>query len=215
MEEGRKVQERRVPLSKPAERLGVLGGSFDPVHNGHLICAEQLAEALDLERVLFMPCSRSPHKRSHAPAPDADRIAMVELAVAGHPAFEVSDLEIRRGGVSYTVDTVRQLRETLGPGAELWLMMGMDAYLDIPAWKDPDIVLAECHFAVARRPGSGDRRLPAAFEEKSRFVDITAVDISSSDIRSRIREGQSIRYLVPDAVEQYIRDRRPYPEGGS
>jgi len=142
-------------------------------------------------------------------------VAMVELAVGNHPAFEVSDLEIRRGGVSYTVDTVRHLREEMGKDIELWLLSGMDAYLDIPAWKDPDVVLAECHFAVARRPGYDDRRLSASFEARTRFVNITSVDISSTGIRDRLRDGKSIRYMVPDAVEDYIRARRPYPSGES
>jgi nicotinate-nucleotide adenylyltransferase len=207
-------ERRRVPLSRPVGRLGILGGSFDPIHNGHLICAEQIAEAVGLERVMFMPCSRSPHKLSRVPAPDNHRLAMIELAVTGHPGFEVSDLEIRRGGVSYTVDTVRQLRESLGREIELWLIMGMDAYLDIPTWKDPETVLAECRFAVARRPGSNAASLNAAYGARSCFVDITAVDISSSDIRDRLSKGKSIRYLVPEAVCEYIRTRKPYPGSG-
>jgi nicotinate-nucleotide adenylyltransferase len=140
---------------------------------------------------------------------------MVRLALGNHPLFEVSDLEIKRGGVSYTVDTVRHFREAMGPGVELWLLLGIDAYLDIPAWKDPDVVLAECRFAVARRPGCEDRRLSSDFEARTRFENITAVDISSTGIRQRLREGKSIRYLVPDAVEAYIRARKPYPSGDS
>jgi len=140
---------------------------------------------------------------------------MVELALGDHPLFEISDLEIVRGGVSYTVDTVRYLREAMGPDVELWLLLGMDAYLDIPAWKDPDVVLAECHFAVTRRPGYEDRRLSADFEARTRFVNITAVDISSTSIRDRLRAGKSSRYMVPDAVEAYIRARKPYPSGTS
>jgi len=136
---------------------------------------------------------------------------MVRLAIGDHPLFEVSDLEIVRGGISYTVDTVRHFRLEMGPDVELWLLLGMDAYLDIPAWKDPESVLAECRFAVARRPGCEDRRLSADFEARTRFEKITAVDISSTGIRERLREGRSIRYLVPDAVEAYIRDRKPYP----
>ena len=139
---------------------------------------------------------------------------MIEIALRDHPLFEISDLEIVRGGVSYTVDTVRYLREEMGPDVEMWLLLGMDAYLDIPAWKDPDVVLAECHFAVARRPGCEDRRLPAAFEARTRFENITAVDISSTGIRDRLREGKSIRYMVPDAVEAYVRARKPYPSAG-
>ncbi len=140
---------------------------------------------------------------------------MVELALRDHPAFEISDLEIARGGVSYTVDTVRCLREAMGEDVELWLLLGMDAYLDIPAWKDPDVILAECRFAVARRPGYEDRRLSAAFEARTRFENITAMDISSTGLRDRLREGKSIGYMVPDAVEAYIRARKPYPPGES
>ncbi|MGD8628952.1 MAG: nicotinate-nucleotide adenylyltransferase [bacterium] len=207
---------RRVPLSKQqVRRLGILGGSFDPIHNGHLLCAEQLSEAVSMDRVLFIPCSRSPHKSSHVPAGDEHRMAMVRLAVRDHPLFEVSDIEILRGGVSYTVDTVRHFREKMGPDVEIWLLLGMDAYLDIPAWKDPDIVLSECRFAVARRPGCEERRLSADFEARTRFEDITAVDISSTGIRERLQEGKSIRYMVPDAVEVYIREWKPYPSAGS
>jgi nicotinate-nucleotide adenylyltransferase len=140
---------------------------------------------------------------------------MVRLALGDHRLFEVSDLEIRRGGVSYTVDTVRYIREKMGSGVELWLLLGMDAYLDIPAWKDPDVVLAECRFAVAPRPGFEDRRLSADFEARTRFENITAVDISSTGIRERLRDGKSIKYMVPDAVEAYIRTRKPYPLGES
>jgi nicotinate-nucleotide adenylyltransferase len=204
---------REVPLSEQVKSLGILGGSFDPIHYGHLLCAQQLSEAVGLDRVLFIPCSRSPHKRSHSPASDVHRLEMIRLALGDHPLFELSDLEIRRGGVSYTVDTVRHLREEMGPEVELWLLLGMDAYLDIPAWKDPEVVLAECRFAVAGRPGCEDRRLSADFEARTRFCNITAVDISSTDIRERLKEGRSIRYLVPDAVEAYIMSRRPYPSG--
>jgi len=211
----RRPERRRVLLSRRVERLGILGGSFDPIHNGHLLCAEQLSEAVGLDRVLFIPCSRSPHKRSHAPAPDIHRIAMIKLALLNCPSFEISDLEIRRGGVSYTADTIRQLREAMGKDVDLWLLLGMDAYLEIPAWKDPDVVLAECRFAVARRPGYDGRRLSAAFEARTRFEKITSVDISSTGIRERLRQGRSIRYMVPDAVEDYIRKRKPYPTGSS
>lgn len=183
------------------------------MHTGHLLCAEQLREAIGLDAVLFMPCNRSPHKRARRPASAAHRLAMVRLAVQGHAEFAVSDYEIEQGGVSYTIDAVRFLREELGPEVQLWLLMGMDAYQDIGAWKDPDEVAAECFFGVARRRGYRKRPRSALLKSRTEFVDMTAVDISSSDIRDRLAEGRSIKFLVPDAVEEYIRRERPYPLG--
>jgi nicotinate-nucleotide adenylyltransferase len=191
--------------------VGVFGGTYDPVHFGHLICAEQLSESLDLDLVLFIPCCRSPHKPDYVPAEDRHRLAMTKLATHNRPGFQVSDLEIVRGGLSYTVDTVRQLREQFGPDVEIWLLMGMDAYLDFPRWERPEEIAGECRFGVACRPGyvkNLDEGLPLA---KTRFVDITPVDISSTDIRERLRRGRSICFLLPADVEAYIRKNRPYP----
>jgi nicotinate-nucleotide adenylyltransferase len=207
----RRRQKSKLPLSERIGRLGILGGTFDPVHNGHLVCAEQLREAIGLDAVLFVPCSRPPHKRAHRPAPAEHRMAMVELAVGKYEGFEVSDYEVAKGGVSYTIDTVEHLRQSLGQDAELWLLIGMDTYLEIPTWKRPDEVVAECFFGVARRPGYEKKLMSFLPRARTKFVDITSVDISSTDIRERLREGRSIRFLVPDAVEDYIRAKRPYP----
>ena len=205
---------RRLPPGAKPERIGIFGGTFDPVHFGHLICAEQLREAIGLDSVTFIPCSTSPHKPDYVAAGDRHRLAMLDLAVGGRDGFEVSDIEIARGGLSYTVDTVGALRRQFGPGVELWLLMGMDAYLELPAWERPEEIVAECRFGVARRPGYArqlDAGLPLA---KTEFVDITPVDIASTDIRKRLLEGRSIAFLVPGPVEAYIRKHKPYPGVG-
>jgi nicotinate-nucleotide adenylyltransferase len=193
-------------------RLGVFGGAFDPIHYGHLICAEQLREAIGLDMVLFVPCGTPPHKPGYAPASAEHRLAMTRLATADHRRFAVSDMEIARGGVSYTNDTVRHLREAVGGAVELWLLMGLDAYLDLPTWKELDELIAECFFGVAGRPGYTREPVSGLSMKRTRFVDITPVKISSSDIRRRLAKGGSVRYLVPDAVERYITESQPYPQ---
>jgi nicotinate-nucleotide adenylyltransferase len=195
---------------KKADRIGVFGGTFDPVHYGHLICAEQVREAVGLDIVLFMPCSRQPHKPRYIPSDAADRLDMLRAAVRGNPAFRVSDIETRRGGVSFTADTVARLRHLVGEGPAIWLLLGMDAFLEIPRWKDPDFILKECRFAVAARPGYTRPAVPGRLARKTRFVKITAVDISSTDVRRRVARGRSIRYLVPGPVETLIRNRHLY-----
>jgi nicotinate-nucleotide adenylyltransferase len=193
-----------------ARRIGVFGGTFDPVHYGHLVCAEQLREAAGLDVVVFMPCSRQPHKPRHAPSPPLDRLAMLRAATRGHEAFMVSDLEVKRGGLSFTADTVLELRSKVGGRPEIWLLLGMDAFLDIPRWKDPDTIFRECRFAVATRPGYEEAGGAGAsfgqgLKRKCRFVRITALDISSTAIRRRVARGKSIAYLVPPPVEAHIR----------
>ncbi|MGD9140776.1 MAG: nicotinate-nucleotide adenylyltransferase [bacterium] len=195
---------------RAAGRIGVFGGTFDPVHYGHLVCAEQLREAVGLDVVLFIPCNRQPHKPGYVPSDPAHRLAMLRAATRRYPAFKVSDMEIRRGGVSYTAHTIRGLRGTVGAGPEIWLMLGMDAFLEVHRWKDPEVILSECRFAVAARPGYSRGRYMAravarSIRRKCRFVEITGLDISSTDIRKRVTRGKSIRFLVPRPVEAYVR----------
>jgi len=185
-------------------RLGIFGGTFDPIHLGHLICAEQLREALALDVVLLVPTHSPPHKPVSTPADPKHRLAMVRLAIEGYRGLRDSDVEIRRGGTSYTIDTVRDLREEYGLETEFWLLMGQDSYQDISSWKEPDRIAAQCFFGVARRPGYEREIEPPVPGIRSEFVDITAVGISSTDIRARISEGGSISFLVPRAVEDYI-----------
>jgi nicotinate-nucleotide adenylyltransferase len=135
---------------------------------------------------------------------------MVRLALQHDDSFVPSDTEIRKGGVSYTIDTVRRLRKRYGRQVEIWLLMGMDTFVDIPNWKEPEELARECFFGVARRPGYGKRTVKAVPARRTRFVDITAVDISSTDIRERLSQGRSIRFLVPGPVERYIAENTPY-----
>jgi len=190
-------------------RVGVLGGTFDPVHVGHLILAEQAREQLRLDRVLFVPAGDPWRKAQRSVTPARHRLAMVRLAVAGNPAFEVDESEIRREGPTYTVETLRELRERLSPDDELFFIVGEDALADLPAWRDPAGIAALALIAVAPRQGV---QAPALPFDASRLVrvEMPFVDISSTDLRERARAGRSLRYLVPDAVEAYIREKGLY-----
>jgi nicotinate-nucleotide adenylyltransferase len=201
-----KQSDRRVDL----RRVGIFGGTFDPIHLGHLICAEQLCQALEQDAVLFVPANVPPHKPKTEPAASEHRLEMVRVAIEDHEEFRDSDIEIRRGGVSYTIDTVRELRRMFGGEVELWLLMGQDSYQDVSTWKEPGKIAAECFFGVACRPGYGREIRDPVPGIRTRFIDITPVDISSTDVRTRLCEGRSIRYLVPRKVEDYIRTNRVY-----
>ena len=193
------------PRRTSPKRLGIFGGTFDPIHIGHLVLAHQLREALRLDTVIVVPCSRSPHKPGYRPAPAGHRLRMARLALRGLDGFEVSDLEMRRRGPSYTVDTVRRIRRRHGTGVELWLLVGMDAYLEMEAWREPEVILRECRLGVACRPGYRAGRLRLAAGARVRFIEMTPLDISSTALRRRVRSGRSISFLVPAAVEAYIK----------
>jgi nicotinate-nucleotide adenylyltransferase len=203
------------------KKLGVLGGSFNPVHLGHLVLAETAREALGLERVIFIPAKLPPHKRAAALAAGADRLAMVRLAVAGNPALAVSDMELRRPGVSYSVDTVRALREKVGPEAEIYFLIGMDTVAELAEWREIAGLARLCKFVPLSRPGHAGsnaadlERAIGRLEARAilkRAVAMPVIGISSSDVRRRVAEGRTIRYLVPDAVAAYIRRKRLYAQ---
>ena len=193
-------------------RLGLFGGSFDPVHFGHLLLAECCREQIGLDLVWFMPAAAQPHKRNGPVATAAQRLDMLRLAVGGHPAFEVSTLELDRGGVSYTVDTLEAVRREQ-PAAELFLLMGADSLADFPTWREPARI---CELAIpvaVRRAGAAEPDYgqiaglisTARLAEIERFrVEMPAVDFSASDIRRRVATGLSIRFRTPRAVEKYI-----------
>lgn len=188
-------------------RIGVFGGTFDPPHIGHLALAEWAREALRLERVIFMPAARPPHKRHRRLSPAADRVAMTRRAVRGNPHFTVSTIEVRRTGPSYTVDTLRALRRA-HPRAGFWLLMGEDSLREFHTWHAPEEILALATLAVAGRPGpSARRRAP-----RGRVVWLRNPEwpVSSSDLRERVRAGRSVRYWVPDAVARYVADHGLY-----
>lgn len=206
-------------------RIGVFGGSFDPVHLGHLLVAESCREQAGLDRVVFVPAAVPPHKRDRTLAPAGDRLAMLQLATGGHDAFEVSTVEIDRGGVSWTVDTLVTLA-ALHPAAELRLILGPDALADLPTWRDPQrIVSLAAPLAVERQSLddvaalTADRRLAEVLgsERLGRLVAerarLPAIGIRASDVRERVAAGRSIRYLVPRAVEAYVQAHGLYRPG--
>jgi nicotinate-nucleotide adenylyltransferase len=203
------------------KRLGIFGGSFNPVHHGHLIAAQDALEAFALDRVLFVPCAQPPHKPAAVMAPAADRRAMLELAIADNPRFELCTLELDRGGVSYTVDTLRALRER-HPGETLAFIIGVDTLSELHTWRAIGEVLEMAEIVTLIRPGTPPERwsdaalgLPPPWPERlrARMVHGHAVEISSSDVRRRLAEGREIRYFVPPRVEQYLRARRMYTHG--
>jgi len=186
-------------------RLGLLGGSFNPIHHGHLITATRAAEAVKLDRVLFIPAAVSPLKNGGGLAPAKDRWAMLRLALRGNPLFEAADLELRRGGVSYTIDTLRELRRRR-PKDQLHWILGSDAARLLPRWKSIDDVRRLAGFVIVTRPGdSVPRKMP-----KDHIVQAPLLEISSSEIRERLLKGRSVRYLLPDPVERYIRRKGLY-----
>ena len=187
-------------------KVGIFGGSFNPIHLGHLLLAEQARDVLTLDRVLFIPASQPPHKPSIGLAPAEARLRMVRLAIRDHAAFVASDIELARPGPSYSIDTVTALSRSL-PKAALFLLVGQDM-LSV-TWMGWDRLKRLCTVVAAGRPGA--RRARA--QRGVRWLEIPPVDISSSDIRARAAAGRSIRYLVPAAVERYIRQHRLYQPG--
>jgi len=179
-----------------------MGGSFDPVHLGHLRAAENAREALELDLVLFVPAAEPPHKPASSLSPARDRLAMVTLAVAGNPAFVVSDLELRRSGPSYTVDTLSHLaRERAGD--QLFLIVGSDTLGEMSSWREPERIFGLSTIVVADRPGADAPQNPSPAARVVR-VEGPGLFVSASEVRSRVREGRSIRYLLPDTVAAYI-----------
>jgi nicotinate-nucleotide adenylyltransferase len=198
----------RYPL--PITRVGVMGGTFDPIHVGHMILAEQARDQLGLERVVFVPAGQPWRKAGRQVAPVADRVAMVRAALADDPYFELSLIESERSGPSYTVETLAALKKTLGAEADLHFIVGSDALADLPYWREPSHLVALARLAVAARPGwhipdpeALERAVPG-ITGRIDIVTMPQIDISSTDIRRRVAEGRSLRFLVPAAVEAYI-----------
>jgi nicotinate-nucleotide adenylyltransferase len=194
-------------------RIGLFGGSFNPVHVAHLILVERAREEYRLDKVLFIPVGTPPHKPNPELAPAGHRVKMLKLAIAGNPCFEVSTLEVDSKEVSYTLLTVRKLRKALGRDNELFLIVGADSIRDMPTWWHARELAGEVQVIGLRRPGVTARslkKLESFFGKRiagrltSRFVDAPLLEVSSTDIRERVRLGRSIRYLVPEPVRAYI-----------
>ncbi|MBM3500524.1 MAG: nicotinate-nucleotide adenylyltransferase [Armatimonadetes bacterium] len=189
-------------------RIGILGGTLDPVHHGHLFAAAEAQAACRLDRVLFIPCGHAPHKAEDEVTPAEHRYLMCVLATASNSGFRVSRLEIDRPGPSYTIDTLRELRAIHGQTTELVFIMGADAVREIDSWHMPDAVLAEARCVAVPRPGSELADLPSVLDrgraDRIEILDLPALDISATEIRRRVRAGRPIRYLTPDPVVDYI-----------
>ncbi|MBO0830884.1 MAG: nicotinate-nucleotide adenylyltransferase [Actinobacteria bacterium] len=191
------------------KRLGVMGGTFDPIHHGHLVAASEVGHFLDLDEVIFVPTGQPWQKNGRKVSPAEDRYLMTVIATASNPRFSVSRVDIDRAGETYTIDTLRDLREQRGPDAELFFITGADALAKMISWRDTDELFSLAHFVGCTRPGHrlSVEQVPA---ERVTLIEIPALAISSTECRERVRSGQPIWYLVPDGIVQYISKRRLY-----
>jgi len=204
-------------------RIGIFGGTFDPIHLGHLILAEQCREQAGLDQVWFVPAARPPHKLDRPLTRFDQRVEMIALAIAGQPSFRIDELEKDRAGPSYTADTLSELRR-LHPACEFWLLFGADTVADLPNWYEPSRVIAQAGLVVTGRPGHSIPtfeqvramlRVPNPSELRYHPVEAPLIDISSRDLRRRVAAGTSIRYMVPRAVECYIEEKKLYRTTGA
>lgn len=204
------------------KRLGLMGGTFDPVHLGHLVTAEAVRTGFALDKVIFVPAGQPPHKTEKHVTPKEKRWLMTELATVTNPWFEVSSVELNREGLSYSADTVRYFREQMEEGSELFFITGADAILEILTWKKLDVLFSDCTLVAATRPGFLPKtvtewlgkELKQEYLEKVITIEVPAMAISSTDIRDRVALGRSIKYLVPETVEQYIYKQGLYAKEG-
>ena len=203
------------PRLDAGRRIGVLGGTFDPIHIGHLILAEEARDQLDLSVIYFVPAGDPPHKQGRKLAPVADRLAMIDLAIAGNEYFRSSRVDADRPGPHYTIDMVHIFQQQLPPGAELYFLMGYDSLAELPGWHRPADLIAACHLVALTRYdvpldwGHLEQALPGV-RERVTLLDMPELEIASHQIQQRVRVDRSIRYLAPDSVCQYIEARRLY-----
>jgi nicotinate-nucleotide adenylyltransferase len=225
MSQGREASVAAAPEAAPEaggpqqRRLGILGGTFDPPHVGHLWLGTMAAEAMELDRVLFMPAAQPPHKVNEPVSRATDRLLMTRLAIAADPTFELTTIEMERPGPSYTIDSVAELQERHGPDVRLYLVMAADSLDQIDTWREPDLLLERIEWIVGPRPGVPvpdramlERRFGSG-ASRIHLLDGPSLDVSSSEIRRRVAAGHAIRYLVPRGVEELIVDRGLYRRG--
>ena len=212
-------------------KIGLFGGTFNPIHLGHLRSAEEIRESFELGQVIFIPASSPPHKDKDDILPASQRAQMVRLAIADNPRFAFSEVELRRPGKSYSVETITHFRRQFGPDTELYFILGLDAFLEINTWKEYAALFALCHFIVMTRPGFEKKFTPehlpiemakyfcydsqrGGYAHHSGFFvfpkEITALDIYSTQIRQNIREHHSVKYLLPEPVETFIYQNELY-----
>lgn len=200
-------------------RLGVFGGTFDPIHFGHLRMAEEAREKFGLDTVLFVPNYVSPFKLDRPVTPGPLRVQMIQMAIGDNPQFAVDSREIEREGPSYSVETLRALKAERGE-VDLFFLTGTDAVKGLPGWKEPEELLGLARFIAAARPGVEKKEvlaaLPDSWEERILFLPMRELDISSTDLRARVTDGRSLRYLTPRSVEEFVREHRLYlPNSGN
>lgn len=198
------------------KKIGIMGGTFDPIHYGHLVTAEAAYYEYGLDRIYFIPSGQPPHKKDRHVTSSQDRLLMTHLATAANPHFYTSDLEIARHGYTYTVDTILQLHQMM-PETEIYFITGADAFSEILTWKDPVTLLNSCDMVAATRPGYSRSKVIDQVEtimgsnaSRLHFLEVPALAISSSDIRKRVHDNKPIRYLLPESVENYIYKHQLY-----
>jgi nicotinate-nucleotide adenylyltransferase len=195
--------------SDEKKKIGILGGTFNPIHIGHLFMAEAVKEELHLDKVIFLPCFIPPHKlNNQIIAKPTDRLKMLKLATANNKDFIVSDIELKRKGISYTKESLILLKD-MYKGYELYFIIGSDTLAELDTWKDIEEVLSMCQFVVVKRPRFIQKKCDK-FQDKVKLLDITGLNISASQIRQRIKENKSVKYLIPQAVEDYINKHNLY-----
>ena len=196
------------------QRLGIMGGTFDPIHYGHLLMAEEARQAFALDEVVFVPNGRPAHKKAYLVSSPEERYTMTQLATESNPCFSASRMEIDRPGPSYTIDTLREFHRLYPKLNALYFITGADAVLEILTWHEYTQLASECWFIAVTRPGFDLERLTkiadAAFLDRVHFLPIPGLEISSTDIRRRVREGRSIKYLTPEPVEAFIQQQGLY-----
>lgn len=200
-----------------AGKIGIMGGTFDPIHYGHLVTAEAARDKFNLDKVIFVPSGNPPHKKHRPISPGADRINMTVLATGNNPYFKVSDLELKREGYTYTIDTLKGFISMYGEGTVFYFITGADAVMEILTWKDVSSILKLCRIVSAYRPGSDINKFKNMVDELERVyrsnvytIEVPALAISSTEIRRRVKSGITIKYLLPEVVEDYILKKELY-----
>ncbi|MCK5594842.1 nicotinate-nucleotide adenylyltransferase [bacterium] len=191
-------------------RIGIIGGTFNPIHYGHLVSASEICDKFKLDKVIFVPSALNPLKNASNLAEAHHRLNMIKLAIADDPRFEVSDIEIKRGGTSYTIDTIKTFVKDYGKDVNIYFIIGADAFLEINSWASPDALLKMCKFIVTTRPGYDIKEAKPVFKKLIKVMKITCLKISSSDIRERIKTGAPIKYLLSEKIENYIKKHKLY-----
>ncbi|HOC09662.1 MAG TPA: nicotinate-nucleotide adenylyltransferase [Bacillota bacterium] len=199
------------------DKIGIMGGTFDPIHYGHLVTAEAAREKFCLDKVIFVPSGNPQHKKNKEISPGIDRVNMTVLATANNPFFEVSDIELKRDGYTYTVDTLKEFIKIYGENTRFYFITGADAVMEILTWKDVSTILKLCRIVSAYRPGSDINKFRSMVDELERvhrsnihLIEVPALAISSTEIRERVKSGITIKYLLPEKVERYILEKGLY-----